>query len=274
MSIVNEKIRRSFRFNLLVVLILFFVAYILFFSSLKCLTHHGEEVKVPNVTGQPFETAEKILKDMGFELQIDSTYEPTIKALTVLKQVPDSNAVVKRSRIILLTINKTTPLMTPMPNLINLSLRGAIMILKNNKLILGDTTHRPDISGAVLAQKYNGNDIASGQLVPQGSRVSLVLGDQMNNPDIPVPSIVGIAFDQAKFILEGNGLGYSVVASGAITDSSSAIVVAQVPSSGNDPNVPAKMKEGEQMVITIQQNPDQIPSSNTNSQTPLNNKQK
>ena len=263
MPLINEKLKRSFRFNLLVVLVLFFVAYILFFSSLRCLTHHGEEVKVPNVTGQPLEAAAKILQEMGFELQIDSTYEPSIKAMTVLKQVPDSNSVVKRSRIILLTVNKATPSMAPMPNLINLSLRGAMMMLKNNKLILGDTTHRHDISGAVLAQMYNGKEISAGQMVPQGSRIGLVLGDQMNNPDIPVPDVMGISLEQARFILEGNALGYSVITSGTITDSSSAIVVKQVPMASNDPNMPAKMKEGEQMVITIQQTPDQAPLNNT-----------
>ena len=171
-------ITKSFWFNLIVILALCLALYMLFFTSLGWFTHHGEEVKVPDVTGQGLPAAMVSLEKMGFEVQIDSAYDPEQKPFVILGQQPEVGAVVKGGRTLFLTVNKAEPLKTAMPNLIGLSFRSAALMLKSTRLMLGDTTYRPDIAkGAILEQLMNGKPIIPGQIIYQGTRISLVIGD-------------------------------------------------------------------------------------------------
>ena len=154
---ISDKTRKSFRFNLLIVILLCVVCYILFFASLGLITRHGREIKVPAVVGRDVKIAAKTLGKMDFDVDVDSAYDPKQKPYVVLTQIPELNAVVKRGRTVFLTINKATPPETPMPNLLNLSFRSAEMILRTHKLTLGDTSYRPDIAkGAVCWNSYLG----------------------------------------------------------------------------------------------------------------------
>ena len=76
--VIKEEIRQSFWFNLVVVLLLSILLYILFFISLGFITAHGKELKIPNVTNKDMKTAIKTLKDMSFDVYVDSTYEPKL----------------------------------------------------------------------------------------------------------------------------------------------------------------------------------------------------
>lgn len=247
-------LKKGFRVNLLVVLATAALLYILFFLSLGPLTRHGSEVKVPNVMNQNIQNAKKTLEGMGFEVLIDSAYEPKQKALIVLAQQPEVGSTVKEGRTIFITVNKKEPPMTPMPNLVGLSYRSAEMILKNNKLVVGDTTFKPDIAkGAILEQLFKGLAIRPGQMVPQGSRISLVIGDGLSNNQINMPDVIGMVYPEAIAIMSGTGLQYIPVFEGDITDSSSAIIYKQLPAPLNELREPYKIKEGDMVEIYIKQ---------------------
>lgn len=252
----KEDLKRSFRFNLLMVVLLCVVLYVLFFASLSILTRHGAEVKVPNVTGKDIRVALAELGKMEFEIDVDSTYEPNAKPYTVLMQVPEVNAAVKRGRTIFLTINKAEPPKTPMPNLLNLSFRSATMILKSNKLVLGDTTLRPDIAkGAILEQLYAGKPVRAGQMVPQGSRIDLVVGDGLGNTQFNVPDVIGMTYEEAIAFLNSANLNFTAIWEGGIEDSAQAIVYFQTPTAVNELAAPNRIKEGDVVDIRIKQNP-------------------
>lgn len=252
----NEKIRQSFLYNLIIVLLLCTVLYLLFFASLRWITRHGEEVKIPNVTGIDMRTALNQLEGMGFEVYVDSTYEPKQKPYTVLKQIPDIASVVKTGRTVFITVNKTTPPATPMPNLVSLSFRSAEMILKNYKLILGDTSYKPDIAkGAVLAQLYNGQEIRPGQMIPEGSHISLVLGDGLGITQFNVPNVIGMTPDEGIADLTGNGLNPNVVWDADVTDSATALIYNQSPKPFNELGAPNRIKAGDIVDVWIKQNP-------------------
>jgi beta-lactam-binding protein with PASTA domain len=143
-----------------------------------------------------------------------------------------------------------------MPNLQNLSFRSAELILKSNKLILGDTTYKPDIaSGAILSQLYKGQEIRPGMMVPQGSRIDLVIGDGLGNTEFNVPDVVGLTYDEASSMLDGNGLTVTAIWEGDITDSAMAVVYIQYPSAINEVNAPNRIKQGDVVDIRIKQNP-------------------
>ena len=119
--------------NFGLVFAIFIILYILFFVTLQCLTNHGKEIMIPDLKGKKLSYSIDTLKKLHFEVTIDSSYEPTLQPLTILKQIPDSGSVVKTGRTIFITVNKIAPPLVPMPNLLSLSYRSAELILKNNK---------------------------------------------------------------------------------------------------------------------------------------------
>lgn len=259
MSVLKEKLKTSFYWNLALVLALCALLYILFFTSLRCVTHHGEEVIVPDVRGRQIDSAETMLRKLGFEVLIDSTYEPTSPALSVLKQVPDTGSYVKRGRAIFLTINRLSAPLVAMPTIKDLSYRSAAMILKNNKLLIGDTTYKPDIaSGAILEASLNGKPISAGSMVPQGSRIDLVIGNGLGNTEWDVPEVTGLTVDEAVLILNQYNLQPFIVSvdkMGEITDTPTAIIVNQSPKAFSPAGEHNRIKMGEFMDLQIMQHP-------------------
>ena len=255
----KQNVKKSFLFNLLVVLGLCVILYISFFATLHWLTKHGEEVKIPNVNGMDMNAAIATLHKMRFEVNLDSTFEPTIKPLVVLKQVPDTGSIVKEGRTVFLTINMLTPPKIPMPNVVNLSLRSAEMLLRNNKLLVGDTIYKPDIAaGAILEQRYKGQPIQPGDLVSQGSKISLVIGNGLGNTEWDVPDVTGLDVETAMITLNQYNVQPILVVADQLTqinDTSSAIIVNQEPRALDDRGTVNRMKMGSIITLTISQNP-------------------
>jgi eukaryotic-like serine/threonine-protein kinase len=259
MSAFKEKLKTSFGWNIALVLALCAVLYVLFFASLRCVTHHGQEVVVPDVRGKKMDSVVKYLQELGFEVLIDSTYEPTMRPLSVLKQVPDTGSYVKRGRAIFLTVNRVTAPMVAMPNIKDLSYRSAAMILRNNKLIVGDTTYRSDIaSGAVLEASIKGTTVSAGSMVAQGSKVDLVIGNGLGNTEWNVPDVTGMTVDEAILMLNQYNLQPFIVSvdkMGDITDTPSAIIVNQSPKAFSPTGDHNRIKMGEFMDLQIMQHP-------------------
>jgi beta-lactam-binding protein with PASTA domain len=261
----REPITRRFWFHVLLVLLVCALFYIIFFSSLSIITRHGDDERVPNVTGQDVHQAMKLLEGKGFEVRVDSTYFPDKKAFIVLKQMPDVGDVVKHGRMLFLTVNKSVPPQTPMPNLVNLSFRSASMILKSNRLILGDTSYRPDIAeGAILDQLYQGKTIRPGQMIPQGSRIDLVIGGGLSN-ELQVPDVIGLTYPEAMAMLNSSGLQFTPIFDADVADSTMAKVYKQIPNHISDLGVPSVIRQGDFVDIYIAQNPsDSLMDANRN----------
>lgn len=252
----NEKLRNSFLFNLALILALCVGFYYLFFASLGLITHHAEETKVPDVTGKQLKTAYQQLEKMGFDVDIDSSYDPEKKPFVVLSQSPEINALVKSGRTIFLTVNKAEPPLAPMPKLQDLSYRSAVMILKSSRFVLGDTFQKPNYAnGAVLDQLYNGRHVNAGEMVPQGSRIDLVVGIGFGSSEMNVPDVIGMTAEEGIAILSGNGLIPIVIYDGEIIDSSTAVIYTQSPAPYNELNSQNMIKEGDVIDIRIMQNP-------------------
>lgn len=252
----NQRLKNSFIFNLLVITLLCVGIYFTFFASLGFITNHSSEVKVPNVKGKMVKAANSQLTKLGFEVEIDSTYDPTQKPFLVLNQIPEFNATVKFGRTIFLTVNKALPPLAPMPKLQDLSYRSAILILKSSRFVLGDTIQKPDYAnGAVLDQLYNGRHVNPGEMIPQGSKIDLVVGIGFGNSEMNVPDVIGMNAEEGITILNGNGLTPIVVYDDIITDTSTAIIYKQTPAPYNELNTQNKIKEGDVIDIRIKQNP-------------------
>lgn len=252
----NSKLKNSFIFNLFLVFVMCIVLYMMFFSSLSFLTSHNDQTIVPDVMNKQVKLAVEKLEKLGYDVEIDSTYDPNQKPLLVLGMMPEIGASVKRGRTIFLTVNKSEPPLTPMPKLTDLSFRSAIRILESARLVIGDTTHKPDFAkGAVLEQMFRGKIVRPGDMVPQGSRIDLVIGDGFGSVEMDVPEVIGLSAEEGISILSASGLVPTIIWDGAITDSASAIIYKQTPTPYNELEVPNRIKEGDVLDIRIKQNP-------------------
>ncbi len=245
-------------FHMGMVLAISMILYILFFVTLHCATNHGKEVLIPNVKGKDVNYALTQMKNLRFEVQVDSTYEIACKPLTILRQIPDSGSVVKVGRTIFLTVNRMLPPFVPMPNLLSISYRSAEMLLRNNKLLVGDTILKPDIAaGAVLEQLYKGQPIRPGDMIAMGSKITLVIGNGMGNTQFDVPDVIRIPVDEAITRLFAYNIQPRVIAKdGAeISDTSSAYVVCQYPKAQNETGSANRINMGDFIELIIVQNP-------------------
>ncbi|MHB1922446.1 MAG: PASTA domain-containing protein [Chitinophagaceae bacterium] len=252
-----EKItHQPFWFNFLVAMGLIFLIGILFFTSLGIITKHGETIVVPGVEGKNVEQAKTFLTSLGFNVVVDdSAYVDSLPPLLVVRQMPEASSVVKVNRTIYLTVNKVSPPMTAMPDLVNYSFRSAEMTLQSLLLNVGDTIFRPDIAkNAVLEQMYQGKDITPGTLIPEGSKITLVLGNGLGNAENPVPNFLGLTLTQAKELLSASNLTLgSVLTDGLLTDTANAFIFQQVPAAKNALGGPNLVRAGESVDLWISQ---------------------
>ncbi len=248
--------KNSILFNLLLMAALCVVLYFVFFASLGVLTNHNEEVKIPNLLGKDINTALDEIERKGFVVTVDSAYDPEKRPLMVLMQQPDTNAIVKTGRMIFLTVNKKEPPLTVMPNLVGLSYRSAALLLKSNRLLIGDTSYQPDIAkGAILEQRLSGENILPGQPVAQGSRIDLIIGDGLGETELMVPDLIGQSFLEAMAVVGALNLTPNLMFVGDITDSFSALVYDQQPKSMNVAMTHNRIHEGDIIDIFVKQNP-------------------
>ena len=241
--------------NIIAGIILAVGIFAIFLLSLKWMTHHGRSATVPNVAGKNYDEARKILKNAGFDVEIqDSIYADTLKPLSVIKQIPDADEVVKSNRTVYLIISRAVPPIVEMPNLVGYSFRNAEMVLTNMDLRIGDTASKPDFAkNAVLEQLYNGTSITPGTKIRKGSVISLVLGDGVGKREFAVPVITGMQFCEVKKILEASGIIIGAIVSDAnITDTCSAWIYKQNPERFDDEKQLNHIRTGQTMDVWLQ----------------------
>jgi beta-lactam-binding protein with PASTA domain len=250
-------LKRSFLFNVFLVICLVAGLLFLFFNSLDWLTNHGKQTTVPKLVGKNMKEAVKTLERQGFKVQIDSTFVSYKNPLEVLFQEPEQGATVKIGRTIFLTINRKTPPSIKMPNLVNMSFRNAMLEMQSYRLVMGDTIYRPDVAaGSILEQWYKGKPIAAGTLVPLGSKISLVVGEGLYG-EVDVPNLIGMSWNEAQNLIKSLELTSNVMWEGVIEDSATAVVFMQQPEALNELDFINKIPKGDLLDIRVMQSPPQ-----------------
>src|SRR6266496_3030151 len=239
--------------NIVTAIVLGFAVFVLFILSLNFLTHHGRSRTVPLVVGKTFAEAKNILDKEGFDIVIqDSLYIDTLPPLAIIKQVPESDAVVKVNRTVYLTLNRSKPPMIDMLNLIGYSFRNAEMNLSNAGLKVGDTTYRADFAkNSVLDQLYSGDHIAPGTKIRMGSSVALVLGTGVGETQFAVPNLIGWTYSEAKARVEPKGINLLVLSANGVTDTLNAYIVDQQPKRYNEEGQLLKIRTGQFINIKL-----------------------
>ena len=224
--------RQHFLVNLFLAIALLFAMIFLLLWTLGIITRHGDYEKVPVVTGKNFTEAIQLLESKGFSAEVqDSVWKENLPPLSVVRQSPEADQMVKKHRRVYLTINRSQPPLIDVPNMVGLSFRNAELYLKQLGLKLGDTSRKPDIAkDAVLEQLYNGKPISPATRIFQGSTISFVLGSGIGNDEYEVPDLKGMTFAEAKALLNSMGLNVAgVLPDPDVENQEKAYVYKQIP---------------------------------------------
>ena len=140
-------------------------------------------------------------------------------------------------------------------------------ILKRSHLVLGDTAFKPDfMMGSVLEQHYNGTLITSGTKLPWGSRVDLVVGGGLSDQEIPVPSLLGMTYGEAKTILEQDGIMVGALQlDPGVSDTANAFIYKQIPPRLTEDKHIVLIRSGQVMDLWLSAVPKVLKDSTTDS---------
>jgi beta-lactam-binding protein with PASTA domain len=228
---------RSFLINFVALILVYIIAFFSLKSCLNSSTHHGEKIEVPDLIGKNANNVESLIPStLKYEV-LDSIYNPTKVAGTILEQDPKPTVVsqlfVKNGRTIKLRVSKRS-MLVEMPGLVDKSQRFAEGILRNREFRY-TLEYKPsrEAHGAVIQQLYKGKPIAKGTKLPIGSKIKLIVGRDEAGVPIELPNLYGLTIVEAKQQVDAMLNMEFVVGScnGCITaaDSSIARVVSQSP---------------------------------------------
>ncbi len=185
---------RLFLKHLFYVIVISFFVFVFIFLFLKIYTRHGQALSVPDLRGLSIEEARDILvsKKLGLQI-IDSVYSNIVERGSIVEQNPPPDFKVKVNRTIFLTINAFNPEMVRMPNVLGVSLRQAKAIIETAGLVVGRLNYIPDIAvNNVLEQRYKGSKVETGDSIPKGSKIDIVLGRGLSDDKTAAPDLIGL----------------------------------------------------------------------------------
>lgn len=227
------KLARYFLLGL--VLLLVFLA-----SALLAMRFaiHGQEVRVPHLTGLTTTEAEHTANAQGLVLSVESRfYSPSMPKGRVAAQAPAPDTRVRRGWKVTVA-ESLGPQLAAAPNLLGQSRQAADINISRHGLQLDSLAivHLPGAApGTVIAQSP-----PPGSLDATSSRISLVFSATDNAPHYVMPNFTGKTLAEAEKALESAGLiparvpGASPAGNaGLVAGAGSRIIVGQRPKAGH-----------------------------------------
>ena len=151
-----------------------------FFHWITFITHHGDEITVPDLSKlSELEVEEKLdALDLNYQIIDTVDYKLDYPKLSVVLQEPIAGSKVKGGRTIYIKINADTFKMVSLPDLIEKTYRQAVPTLKAIGLQEGQITYVPYLGkDMVLKMLLNGKEVKPGTKILKNSVIDLVLGD-------------------------------------------------------------------------------------------------
>ena len=174
--LISKSFFKQLFFAALCSVFLFLVTYF----GLNIITKHNNYQKVPELRGISLIKLSDILEKEGlrFEIIDSSRYMPSMKPLTVISHIPFAGREVKKNRKIYLTVNPSGYRKITLPNIIQITKRNAVSLLKSVGFEVGEYTYRDNIGkDMVLEVIHDGKIIEPGVLLPKTTKIYLVLGN-------------------------------------------------------------------------------------------------
>ncbi len=198
---------KNFYINLLIIILLSFFLLWLTIKLLNVYTRHGKVYELPDFSGMTVdEMEENYGRDYHFIL-IDSVYSKTAAPGTVVQQDPLPHSKVKRKRNVYYIIVAKTPEKTNMPNLNNLSLRQALVLLESSGLAVKELVYIDHFArNAICEQQYNGKVVKPGTELVKGNKITLYVGLGPDKRNMKLPKLYGVTAEEVQHILNMSGL--------------------------------------------------------------------
>jgi beta-lactam-binding protein with PASTA domain len=213
---------------------------------LKCYTNHGESTEVPNFAGLSYKEALRIAKSKDFQVAItDSIYMEGKLPGEVLSQNPKAKSHVKEGRTIYFTIVKNNADLVTLPGLVGNDdyeiYRRQCERLKIKTRISARAQNARLEPNTILAVIYRSDTITTqlrrGYKIEMGATLDFVVSEA-GGDDVPVPKVLCLSYDEARFIINSSGLSVGQVLKDATVDNASAAWVwKQSPVSGDEVTV-------------------------------------
>lgn len=185
--------QKKFYLQLLIAFVLTLVIFWGVFKFLAVFTRHGEVYLVPNFSGQTLQELNQKDFNRYFDLMvIDSVYDVRHAPGSIVMQNPLPGSKVKKGRHVYLTIVAKTREMVEMPNLRNLSLRQALVLLEGKGLDVKNLQYVDYFAkNAVVDQLLNGEPVETNTKIPKGTAIGLVVGKGSHPTPVPLPFLIG-----------------------------------------------------------------------------------
>lgn len=202
MKAFNFLTKRAFYINLLIIIALVVIIIEVAFVSLKGYTRHGEEIVVPDFVGLNCDSVLEQYSDLFHFVMLDSVYSKSFPEGSFYQQDPLPNSNVKKGRNLYYVKVSEAPEKVVMPNLRNLSLRQALVLLKANGLKVSDLEYVDHFAkNAIVNQYFNGNVIEPGSEIIKGSAVKLQVGYGRDDKRTHLPNLLTVKKQNVKNLL-------------------------------------------------------------------------
>lgn len=202
MKAFNFLTKRAFYINLLIIIALVVIIIEVAFVSLKGYTRHGEEIVVPDFVGLNCDSVLEQYSDLFHFVMLDSIYAKNLPEGSFYQQDPLPNSNVKKGRNLYYVKVSEAPEKAVMPNLRNLSLRQALVLLKANGLKVSELEYVDHFAkNAIVNQYFNGNVIEPGSEIIKGSAVKLQVGYGRDDKRTHLPNLLTVKKQNVKNLL-------------------------------------------------------------------------
>ncbi len=191
---------KTFLLNVGAAVLVTLILLIVTLFALRGYTDHGESFAIPDFQNMDMGEVHRLAaeKDLRCEI-IDSIYTRDAAPGTVIDQFPVPGFSVKEGRTVFLTICSISPERIMMPELTDISLRQAVSMMQGVGLNVGEVEYVPsEFPNLVLAQKFRGSLIASGEMIDRGSSIDLVVGKSASGEMTIIPDLTGVTLEQAQ----------------------------------------------------------------------------
>ncbi|MBN2614369.1 MAG: PASTA domain-containing protein [Bacteroidales bacterium] len=220
--------QKKFYLHLLIAILLTLLLLWGALQSLAWYTRHGQVYLVPDFKGQTMQQLQAKNYGAYFDLQIiDSVYSKKYEPGAIVMQNPLPDSKVKKGRNVYLTIVAKMPEMVKMPDLRNLSLRQALVLLEENGLPVQKLNYIDYFAKNAVVEQLLSTDeqpVEPGTDLPKGTEITLVVGKGNNPTQIPIPFIIGDKMKEAhealhyaslnvgnEYFLDGNDTAHARV---------------------------------------------------------------
>ncbi|MCQ2311563.1 MAG: PASTA domain-containing protein [Paludibacteraceae bacterium] len=189
--------------NVLIAFIVVVVILVVVIIGLRKYTKHGQEIEVPQITGLYQTEAEVLLSSSGLRLEVvDSTFSNKVPLGTIVEQIPPAESHAKEGRTIYVVVNASAQRQVVLPELHDVSYRQATNMLHQLGLTVDSMIYEPsEYRDLILDLRKGEESLETGTKVPEGTAITLVVGQGRGTEMVTIPELGGLNVVGARSLL-------------------------------------------------------------------------